>query len=71
MNITWPELAQIAGSRGLAIFNQTWYEGRQIDDNTKEVLAPVFDRFPLGTTNFKVWLKQRTRQLFERSLKDA
>ena len=71
MNITWPELAQAAGSQGLVIFNQTWYEGRQIDDNTKEVLAPVFDRFPLGTTNFKVWLKQRTRQLFERSLKDA
>ncbi len=67
---TWQEIEQSAGLKGLRIFHGVWFTRRRITAEEEKVLRPVFEKYPLGTDSFKVWLKQRARQEYEKALSE-
>jgi len=71
MKPRWDEVSALVGSRGLMILDKVWHNHSQITEEDKEHLRPAFERYPLGTGDFRVWLKQRTRQLFEKEVRES
>lgn len=67
---TWPEVARASGSVGLKAFQKVWYGKEPLSTQEHELLQEVFRQYPMGVDNYKVWLKQRVRQLAENFLRE-
>lgn len=61
--MNWPEFAQAAGPQALQAFRQVWFERRWLNTEQEKILRDLFEKYPLGQTSFKVWLKNTTRNL--------
>lgn len=64
----WKQITSKAGTEGLKAFNAVWYKRERLTPEQEACLRSLYTEQPLGTDKFKVWLKQRTRQLYEGSL---
>jgi len=42
------------------------WDGEPLTSTQQTYLEGIFEQFPLGQTNFNIWLKQTLRQRFER-----
>lgn len=71
MNTTWGEVAAASGSVGLLSFDKVWHNSGQLTMDERRHLEEVFALYPLETSDFRVWLKQRARQLFENSVREG
>ena len=69
----WDRIVVKGGRKVLEILSRVWYgnDNQGVSDSERAFMEPLFKEFPLGTDNFNVWLKQRTRQAFERRALDA
>ena len=65
----WPNISHAAGSVGLKAFHKVWYAREPLTETEDKLLRGVFEKYPMGVTNFNVWLKQRVRQLYENFIK--
>ena len=65
----WENIKRTGGSTALVAFKKVWYESADLLPEEDKVLRELFAQYPLGQDNFKVWKKQVTRQLFERSVR--
>lgn len=63
----WKEIEAMVGLTGLRIFFAVWFERHKITPEEEAILKPAFEKFPLKTDDFAVWLKQRARQEYEKS----
>ena len=68
--INWDEIAILAKFSGLNIFYNVWFKKQKITQDEEKILKAIFDKYPLGTHNFNIWLKQRARQLYEKSVEE-
>ncbi|MFA5377188.1 MAG: hypothetical protein WC455_15665 [Dehalococcoidia bacterium] len=51
----------------LLAFNKVWNTGEALTSQEDAALKDLFAKYPMGQTNYNVWLKQTTRQLWEKS----
>ncbi len=66
----WIEISKTGGIKAVNAFRDIWYNGKELDKERKAILKPLFEKYPLGQTDIKVWVKQRMRQIFENSLRE-
>ena len=66
----WDAIKKTGGHQALRAFNKVWYEGGKLTPDEDTLRRDIFSQYPLGAENFKAWLKQITRQLFERWVKE-
>lgn len=65
-----PELLAITREGGLPAwkaFDKVWYQGGTLTPEEERVLMSLFQKYPLGQSNFKTWYKQTVRQLWQRT----
>ncbi|MDO8715558.1 MAG: hypothetical protein Q7J73_01940 [Dehalococcoidales bacterium] len=67
----WSEIQKRAGLEGLKAFRSVWYKHERLSPEQMARLRSLHTEQPLDTEDFKVWLKQRTRQLYEGSILEA
>ncbi len=59
---TWDEVSQRFSSGDLQALDRVWNESGELSSGEETRLRAVFEDFPLGQTNFNVWLKRTLRQ---------
>ena len=65
----WAEISATGGLRALTLFNGIWYEKKPLSREAEIELLPLYEKYPMDEPNFKAWVKQRMRQVYENSLK--
>ena len=65
---TWDAIKATGGRPALQAFNKVWYEHARLTPEELQLLGDLFAKYPLGTDNFKTWLKQRVRQIYEKDV---
>lgn len=66
--MTWVEFAQAAGPQALEGFKRVWFEKKWPLPEQEKILRELFLREPLGQTNFKMWLRNTTRNLLAQEI---
>jgi len=64
----WNEIinSDVGGRPAALAFDKVWNQQKPLTVQEIETLRKLFERYPLGQTNFNTWYKQTMRQLFER-----
>jgi hypothetical protein len=50
----------------MSIFNDVWNNGKTLTPEEEAKLKEVYQKYPMGQTDFNVWYKQTLRQVFEK-----
>ena len=66
--MTFDELMNAGGIEALQAFKRVWFDRQQLKPKQEKVLRDLFERYPLGQTNFKMWLKNTTRNLLAKDI---
>lgn len=64
----WETIKAMGGRPALQAFNKVWYEHTRLTPEELQLLKDLFSKYPLGKDNFKTWLKQRVRQIYEKAV---
>ncbi|MBT9143008.1 MAG: hypothetical protein DDT29_01407 [Dehalococcoidia bacterium] len=64
----WQQVSIAGGSKALVALNKVWYLGGTLAPDEETLLRQLHDQYTLEQPNFKTWLEQTLRQLFENSL---
>ncbi|MBT9141583.1 MAG: hypothetical protein DDT30_02183 [Dehalococcoidia bacterium] len=64
----WQQVSIAGGSKALVALNKVWYLGGTLAPDEETLLRQLHDQYTLEQPNFKTWLGQTLRQLFENSL---
>jgi len=62
-NPTWDTIKTVAP---LSALNNVWYQGGTLTSQEDVQLKQLFQQYPLGQTDYNVWLKQTLRQFYEK-----
>ena len=63
---TWESIKADGGYKAMQAFDKVWYHGGRLTPDEEVQLKKLFEKYPLGETNFKAWYKQRVRQTYEK-----
>jgi hypothetical protein len=64
----WSAIRSTGGTPAAVAFDKVWYKGTQLTPQETTLLQNLFKQYPLGQTDFNVWLKQTVRQVFENQI---
>lgn len=67
---TWNSIKADGGYRSVRAFKKVWYDRGDLTPEEEVELTKLFEKYPLGRSNFKQWLKQTVRQLFEKAVEE-
>jgi hypothetical protein len=62
-NPTWEN---VRTSANLSALDKVWYQGGTMTAQEDAQLKQLFQQYPLGQTDYNVWLKQTLRQFYEK-----
>uniref|UniRef100_A0A6M3K442 Large polyvalent protein associated domain-containing protein n=1 Tax=viral metagenome TaxID=1070528 RepID=A0A6M3K442_9ZZZZ len=60
----WGEISSMGGTPFLQATNKVWFNGGTLTPQEDKLLRDIFNKYPLGQSNFDIWLKQSLRYLF-------
>ncbi len=63
----WAEISSVGGLPFLQATNKVWFSGGTLTPDEDRLLRSIFQKYPLGQSDYDVWLKQRLRQLYMQS----
>ncbi len=61
----WNNIASEGGKNALVALNKVWYNGGSFTPEEDTLIRNLFNKYPMGQTNFNTWYKQTLRQVFE------